>query len=81
MLAFTALAMLGPISGLSGYFLLGDRPEMVAGIMLFAGGGILYLTFEDIAPQAKVENRYAPAMGAVLGFMLGMVGHMLTVAS
>ncbi|MCA9280491.1 MAG: divalent cation transporter [Phycisphaeraceae bacterium] len=80
-LAFTALAMLGPISGLSGYFLLGDRPEMVAGIMLFAGGGILYLTFEDIAPQAKVENRYAPAMGAVLGFMLGMVGHMLTVAS
>jgi ZIP family zinc transporter len=45
--------------------------------MLFAAGGILYLTFEDIAPQAHLARRWAPALGAVAGFMLGLLGQML----
>lgn len=46
--------------------------------MLFAAGGILYAVFEDIAPQVVLENERAPPMGAVLGFVLGVAGHLLT---
>lgn len=42
--------------------------------MLFCSGGILYLVFEDIVPRAHLENESFPALGAVLGFLLGMVG-------
>ncbi|WP_442510529.1 hypothetical protein SH528x_002154 [Novipirellula sp. SH528] len=45
--------------------------------MLFAASGILYLTFQDLAPQSKVENPRAPAIGAVLGCLLGVVGQVL----
>lgn len=75
--AFTAMAMLGPASGLLGYHFLADRQGVVGALMLVAAGGILYLTFNDIAPQAKLENRFAPPMGAVTGFLLGLIGHML----
>jgi len=47
-------------------------------VMLFSAGGILYLTFEDIASQAKLDRRFAPPMGAVLGFTLGLIGHLIT---
>ena len=43
--------------------------------MLFAAGGILYLTFEDIAPEARLDRHWAPPLGAVGGFLLGMAGH------
>ncbi len=76
-LAFTIMALLGPASGLLGYHLLADLPHIVGALMLAAAGGILYLTFNDIAPQAKLNNRFAPPMGAVTGFMLGLIGHML----
>ncbi|MEZ6234473.1 MAG: hypothetical protein R3B68_09820 [Phycisphaerales bacterium] len=76
-LAFAALAALGPASGLAGYFLLAGSPTIVGGIMLVAASGILYLTFGDIAPQAKLANRHAPALGAVCGFLVGLIGHML----
>ncbi|MFP2767876.1 ZIP family metal transporter [Oceanisphaera sp. KMM 10153] len=75
---FTMMALLGPIAGLSGYIWLADSPSLVAGIMMFAAGGILYSVFQDIAPQAVLEKHWAPPMGAVLGFVLGIVGHMLT---
>lgn len=75
--SLAAAALLGPVAGLGGYFLLGNAPSVVAAIMLFAAGGILYLTFQDIAPQAKLEQRWAPPLGAVLGFMLGVMGHMM----
>lgn len=75
---FVALALLGPIAGLSGYFWLSEYPDAVAAVMLFAGGGILYLIFQDIAPQAKLEKHWAPPLGAIAGFALGMLGDMLT---
>jgi ZIP family zinc transporter len=74
--AFCAMALLGPLAGLGGYFLLSDYPRAVSAIMLFAAGGILYLIFQDIAPQARLERHWAPPLGAVAGFLLGVLGHM-----
>ena len=73
---FTLMALLGPVAGVSGYLWLPDFPEIVAAIMLFASGGILYSIFQDIAPQAKLEKNYAPPMGAIFGFVVGMIGLM-----
>jgi len=42
-----------------------------------AGGGILYLVFQDIAPQAPMRRHWAPPLGAVMGFMVGMIGKQL----
>jgi len=75
--AFGLLALAGPVAGLLGFALLGDAPAVVAALMLFAAGGILYLVFQDIAPQAALKRHWAPPMGAVAGFLLGLVGHML----
>jgi ZIP family zinc transporter len=75
---FALMALLGPVAGVTGYLWLPDYPVIVAAIMLFASGGILYSIFQDIAPQVRLEKHWAPPMGAVLGFVLGMVGLMLT---
>lgn len=72
-----ACAPLGPLSGWIGYAYLASFPRMVDFIMLFAASGILYLTFQDLAPQARTENQRAPTVGAVLGFLLGLIGHVL----
>ncbi|AZQ84949.1 divalent cation transporter [Colwellia sp. Arc7-635] len=77
-MVFTLMAILGPISGVSGYLWLSEYPETISAIMLFASGGILYSIFQDIAPQVKLEKHWAPPMGAVLGFVLGMFGLMVT---
>lgn len=79
LILFTAMALLGPLAGVSGYLWLSNSPLWVALIMQFAAGGILYSVFQDIAPQAKLNKHWAPSLGALLGFVLGIVGHMLTV--
>ena len=60
---------------------LAGRPAVLAHLMMFCGGGILYLTFQDIAPQAKLERTWGPALGAVGGFLLGLLGQMLLVGA
>jgi ZIP family zinc transporter len=45
--------------------------------MTFASGGILYLIFQDIAPQAKMRRHWTPALGAILGFAVGLLGKKL----
>jgi len=75
--AFTLMAFLGPIAGAIGYFVLSDYQQIISGIMLFAAGGILYIIFQDIAPQSKLKNHWAPPLGAVAGFLLGVLGHIL----
>ncbi|GAA5140468.1 ZIP family metal transporter [Thalassotalea piscium] len=77
-IVFTLMALLGPVFGVSGYLWLAQHPETVAAIMLFASGGIIYSIFQDIAPQVKLENHWAPPIGALLGFSLGMFGLMMT---
>ena len=76
--AFAAMALLGPVAGLTGYFWLSAYPAVVSCIMLFAAGGILYLVFQDIAPQARLSCHWAPPLGAVAGFLLGILGKMIT---
>lgn len=74
---FVGLAFLGPLSGYIGYQWLAHQPEVLSGIMLFAAGGIMYSIFQDIAPNVTLKNHRFPPMGAILGFVLGLLGHML----
>jgi len=46
-------------------------------LILFCSGGIIYLVFDDIAPQAQLENKDFPAIGAVAGFLMGLIGTMM----
>lgn len=75
---FAVMALLGPLAGAAGYIWFAEHPPLVSGIMLFAAGGILYSVFQDIAPQVKLARHWGPPMGAVLGFALGILGHMVT---
>lgn len=75
-LAFLSLSLLGPVAAATGFTLLSEQDQIVAAIKLFAAGGILYLIFQDIAPQVRLESRWAPSLGAVLGFSLGLLGHL-----
>ncbi|MCU4674474.1 divalent cation transporter [Catenovulum sp. 2E275] len=77
-LLFTLLALAGPVAGSIGYFYLAEQTQILAGIMLFAAGGILYSVFQDIAPQAKLDKHWLPTFGAVLGFTLGLAGYIVT---
>ena len=77
LLAFAGLALTGPLSAFTGYFILAESPQFVAGLMLFASAGILYLVFQDVAPKSKSDDSGFPALGAVAGFMLGLIGNVL----
>ncbi|MBI1390023.1 MAG: divalent cation transporter [bacterium] len=77
LIAFCLLVGLGPLAAWIGWSVLAGWSAALGVIMVFSSGGILYLVFEDIAPQAKLERRWAPPFGAVCGFLLGMAGHML----
>ena len=70
------LALLGPVCGTIGWLWLADQAAVLGGIMLFAAGGILYLTFQDIAPQARMARHWTPPLGAVLGFGLALAGEL-----
>ncbi len=76
--ALTILVLLGPVAGLIGLWWLASYPTAVSCVMLFAAGGILYLTFQDIAPQVRLEKFWGPPLGAVAGFVFGVIGHQLT---
>lgn len=77
LLVLFAVVIFGPLSAWLGYEYLRAYPAVLGSIMLFAAGGILYLTFQDIAPQAKLENHWAPSLAAVGGFTLGLIGQAL----
>ena len=74
---FALMALLGPLFSLVGFYYLSQFPVVMSGIMLFAAGGILYSVFQDIAPQIRMENHWLPPLGGILGFLVGIVGHML----
>ena len=73
-----ALVPIGPVLALIGWLFLSEHVALLGGIMVFASGGILYLIFQDIAPQSHMRRHWAPPLGAVLGFALGMFGAGLT---
>jgi ZIP family zinc transporter len=72
------LVPLGPVMALIGWIYLSDHHAVLGAIMLFASGGILYLIFQDIAPQSHMRRHWGPPLGAVIGFGMGMLGTSLT---
>lgn len=72
-----ALMLLGPFVGTVGWVYSAEHTEFLGGILLFSAGGILYLIFQDVAPQSRLERHWGPALGAVFGFAVGMLGQML----
>ncbi|QDY68402.1 ZIP family metal transporter [Qingshengfaniella alkalisoli] len=76
LLLHLAMVPVGPIAATIGMATLVDTPQILGGIMLFAAGGILYLLFEDVAPQARLDRHWAPPLGAVAGFLLGFAGNL-----
>ncbi|KAB7624067.1 ZIP family metal transporter [Alkalilimnicola sp. S0819] len=77
LLTFSAIALLGPLAAALGFLVLAPYQALTGGLMLFAAAGILYLTFQDIAPEARLRRHWAPPLGAVLGFCVAMVGVVL----
>ncbi|MFO7930853.1 MAG: hypothetical protein R6U97_05565, partial [Desulfosalsimonas sp.] len=75
--ALLGASLLGPFAACTGYFFLQDQAKLTATIMTFASGGILYLIFQDIAPQSKIRKHGISAIGAVLGFAVGLLGKKL----
>jgi len=57
-----------------GNFFLSDKTIITQGFMLFSAGGIIYLIFQNIAPLSKIKKHWEPALGAVFGFLVGMIG-------
>ena len=80
LLSMLALVPLGPIAGLIGYFFLASSNEVLGAIMLFSSGGILYLIFQDIAPQSRLDKHWFPPLGAIIGFCIAVFSHMLIVS-
>lgn len=72
--ALLAVSLLGPASACCGYLFLREQHILTACIMSVAAGGILYIVFQDIAPQSTMRRHWAPPLGAVLGFVVGMIG-------
>lgn len=77
LLLMAGLSFIGIFAALAGNLFLGDNKKVIAGILLFASAGILYLIFQDIAPQSKKKSDWIPATGASVGFILGMIGEKL----
>ncbi|MBO6824770.1 MAG: hypothetical protein JJ879_01100 [Sneathiella sp.] len=77
LLMFLGISLLGPLFFFIGYTVLADWGVGLSIMTAFCAGGILYLVFEDIAPAAAMKNSWLPPLGAVLGFMVGLAGHLL----
>lgn len=77
LIIFSVVSLVGPSAAFAGFMFLSSSEWTIAMIVLFCSGGILYLIFEDIAPKAHSKYDSFPAMGAVAGFLLGLMGTML----
>ncbi len=77
LLILLPLSLIGVLAACLGFIFLHNQPTTIAALMLFAGGGIIYLTFQDIAPMSRMKTYGSPALGASLGFFVGMLGQVL----
>jgi ZIP family zinc transporter len=77
LIVMLSMILLGPAAGVLGWYIAPSFPGFVGATMLFASGGILYLLFQDIAPQSRLERHWAPTLGAVFGFCLAMIADLL----
>jgi ZIP family zinc transporter len=69
--------LLGPLAAFIGLSVPSAFDPAVGAVMMLSAGGILYLMFQDIAPQVPLENTMLPPLGAILGFALGLAGDLL----
>lgn len=74
LLIFFFMSFFGVFGALLGHFFLRDYPDLTAHLMIFASGGILYLLIQDIIPESKLEKKYLTSLGAILGFLVGVIG-------
>ena len=74
LIIFFGLSFFGILAALTGHFLLADSPGLTAHLMTFASGGILYLLIQDIIPESKLDKNYLTSLGAILGFLIGIIG-------
>jgi ZIP family zinc transporter len=74
LIIFFFLSFFGVIGALMGHFILSDRHVLTAHLMTFASGGILYLLIQDIIPESKLEKNHLTSLGAILGFLIGIIG-------
>ena len=77
LLIMALMILPGPVAGMLGWYIAPGFPAFVGATMLFASGGILYLLFQDIAPQSRLERHWAPTLGAVVGFCLAWMANLL----
>lgn len=77
LLVMSLLVPLGPAAGICGYVFLSGHEAILGAVMLFSSGGIIYLIFQDIAPQSRLKKHWAPPIGAVFGFCLALFSKML----
>lgn len=77
LIIFFFLSFFGIIGALVGHLLLRDFPELTAHLMTFASGGILYLLIQDIIPESKLDKKYLTSLGAIIGFLVGIIGEKL----
>lgn len=75
LLVISLAALSGVLWGLLGLYAFEANSAALGALMTFCAGGIVYLVFRDVAPQATLERRWYPSLGAVAGFMVGMAGH------
>jgi len=78
MVLFLLMVPVGPAAAAFGMLVLEGMPEVLGAVMMFSSGGILYLLFQDVAPQGPLKHSWMPPIGAVAGFMLGLAGHLMT---
>ena len=74
LLAFCGLAVSGPLFVHIGSSLFVDHPARLGALMVYCAGGIVYFLFNDIAPNAALRNHWWPPFGALIGFLIGMIG-------
>ena len=74
---FALMVPLGPLAAFAGLSLPPSQDAVIGAVMMFASGGIVFLMFQDIAPQVPLENTSLPTFGAILGFGVGLAGDLL----
>jgi ZIP family zinc transporter len=77
LLKFLIVGLTGPIYFLFGAYIFSEAPMALSMTTTFCAGGILYLVFEDVSPNAVMKKHFLPPLGAVAGFMVGLAGFLM----
>ncbi|MFT6332198.1 MAG: ZIP family zinc transporter [Lentimonas sp.] len=78
LLKFLIVGLTGPIYFLFGAHIFSQAPMILSMTTTFCAGGILYLVFEDVSPNAVMKKHFLPPLGAVAGFMVGLAGYLMS---